>query len=50
MLEAEHIVYELKRKIRIAGINQRSRVMKAKNINTDFENAVKPVDGCKAVI
>lgn len=24
--------------------------MKAKNINTDFENAVKPTDGCKAIM
>jgi hypothetical protein len=43
-------MHDLRGEIRSFGIKEKNRVRMAKNINTGFENAVKPTESCKAVL
>ena len=44
LIEAEEMIFDLKRKIRLAGLKEKKRVKKTKKLNKDFENSVKQVD------
>ena len=44
LCEAESIIFDLKRKVRLAKLNEKKRVNKTKYLNIEFENVVKQVD------